>query len=124
MKRPITLSGHSNYVMDNLFISEDRIVVTCSLDKTLRTWDTRILVHKDTKTGHSKGVEHLAYAKPYRVILSASCEKEFFAWSTLSAKPIHKFEGHASSIVNIHAFDDSPEVISVDTHGTVLVWDM
>jgi len=123
-KLDTSFPAHNDYVMDMLVIDHFSSLVTCSLDKTIKMWDMRVGKLQNTKTGHSKGITKLAHCKTYRQIISAGCEKDFYAWSDLVNKPIHKFVDHAAPVIGVHAFENTPEIVSVDVQGHVYIWDV
>lgn len=123
-KRPFKLEGHQDSVMHLLSFPELNVLWSASMDKTIKLWDLKTGTCRETKTGHNKGVHMLAYAKEYRCLLSAGCEQDVYVWNPLSNTLVHQMKGHDKPLVGVHAFDDSPEVISIDVDGKIMIWDV
>jgi WD40 repeat protein len=110
--------------MDLLDITELSLLVSCSLDRTIKLWDIRNGTVSETKTGHLKGVTNIAYSKGHKTLLSVGCEKDIYVWNPMCQHVVHRIQGHNNTLCGIYAFDNSPEVISIDVSGKVIVWDV
>eukprot|EP00817_Percolomonadidae_sp_ATCC50343_P006496 CAMPEP_0117419590 /NCGR_PEP_ID=MMETSP0758-20121206/1113_1 /TAXON_ID=63605 /ORGANISM="Percolomonas cosmopolitus, Strain AE-1 (ATCC 50343)" /LENGTH=1237 /DNA_ID=CAMNT_0005200729 /DNA_START=140 /DNA_END=3849 /DNA_ORIENTATION=+ len=116
--------GHTDFIMDMIMLEELNVLITCSLDKTIKLWDTRTGYCKHTKRGHLKGVTGLTYSQEYRVLVSWGCEKMAYLWNPLSENCVFKFEGHSRPLIGAHIVEGTPELITVDTTGIVIIWDI
>jgi WD40 repeat protein len=107
-----------------LDITELSLLVSCSLDRTIKLWDIRTGAVSENKTGHLKGVTNIAYSKGHKTLLSVGCEKDIYVWNPMCQHVVHRIQGHNNALCGIYAFDNSPEVISIDVSGKVIVWDV
>jgi len=119
-----TFQGHREMITALQLIPSMDLLVTGSLDGTVRLWD---LIHGSEKLkfeGHRAGVVALAYSEDYRFLFSASSDHEVGVWSPFADRLVLKLVGHAAPLVAIHVIPHSPEVISADAEGWIRVWDM
>uniref|UniRef100_A0A7S1PG97 Guanine nucleotide-binding protein subunit beta-like protein n=1 Tax=Percolomonas cosmopolitus TaxID=63605 RepID=A0A7S1PG97_9EUKA len=117
-------NAHTDFVMDLCMLEDLNLLISCSLDKTIKLWDTRSLKCKHTKVGHLKGVTGLTYSKKYKLLVSFGCEKYAYMWNTLSTSCVFRFEGHSRPLIGAHIVEDTPELITVDTSGIVIIWNI
>lgn len=116
--------GHTDFVMDVCMVDSLNLLVSCSLDRTIKLWDTRTMKCKHTKYGHLKGITGLSYSKKFKLLVSYGCEKSAYLWNTLSTSCIFRFDGHTRPLVGAEIVEDSPELITVDTGGVVIIWNI
>eukprot|EP01065_Artemidia_motanka_P020145 TRINITY_DN2411_c0_g1_i1.p1 TRINITY_DN2411_c0_g1~~TRINITY_DN2411_c0_g1_i1.p1 ORF type:complete len:1683 (+),score=610.24 TRINITY_DN2411_c0_g1_i1:113-5161(+) len=120
--------SHDDWVTDLVVIPDLRLLVSSSLDKTIRVWgdiDQPKSELRHTKVGHSKGVLSLCYVEEYRTLLSAGCGKELLVWNPFTQNPpLATLSGHEKQVIGVHAFPNSPTAVSMDATGRVIVWDL
>ena len=116
--------AHSNWVTDLLRLGELGLLVSASLDRTVRIWDTATLKLKREQVGHAKGVYALGYSPDYRILFSGGFEHDICVWNPFVRGLTHRMTGHENSILSIHGTDNSPQVTSCDIDGVIKIWDV
>ena len=125
------LDGHAGAVT-SLAIGEidgDPIIVSGSVDKTIRLWNARTGAPiGEPLEGHTYVVSSVAFGEidGAPVIVSGSVDKTIRLWNArtgmLIAKPL---EGHADGVcsVTVGEIDGGPVIVSGSADGTIRVWD-
>eukprot|EP00755_Sulcionema_specki_P021537 Sspe_Gene.13484::Locus_4612_Transcript_1_1_Confidence_1.000_Length_4750::g.13484::m.13484 len=122
----VKFSGkHGDWVTDILIIGDLRLVVSASLDKTVRVWDMGSGELRYKKVGHSKGVLHLCYIEEYRVLLSSGYGREVLVWNPFTPSPaLASLTGHDKQLLGVTTFPNTPTCVSMDSTGRIIVWDI
>ena len=71
------LTGHNHYVMCAQFHPKDDMVVSASLDQTIRVWDTSGLRKKNVRSGPPTAEDHG---------LASKCVSRVVAWLAVSVR--------------------------------------
>lgn len=111
-------------IMSANFNSDDRLVVTGSVDNTAKVWDPtsgRCLL---TLKGHSGDVIDVRWSADDKKILTASLDNSVKVWDAETGKLLHDLKGHTST-VNTTTFspDGSKIFTSAFLNGTAKIWD-
>ena len=117
--------GHEDWITELLVISDLRLIVSASLDKTVRVWDLSTGEHRYKKIGHTKGVLSLCYVEEYRVLLSSGHGKEVLVWNPFTASgSLATLAGHDKQVLGVCNFPNTPTCLSMDVTGRVITWDV
>lgn len=82
----IELKGHSGYVNGMVFNSDNRQVLSCSSDKTLRLWDIGSGKNLRVMKDHTDTVLSVAFSNDGRQALSGSSDRTVRLWDIESGK--------------------------------------
>jgi hypothetical protein len=119
-----TLEGHSDSVNGCAFSLDGKMIVSASLDSTLKVWDAETGEMLRTLEGHSDSVNGCAFSPDGRLILSASEDSTLKVWDAKTGDLIRTLEGHSKYIVTSCAFSpDGKQIISASGDRTLKVWD-
>jgi F-box/WD-40 domain protein MET30 len=99
--------------------SESPIIISGSLDNTIKVWDMNTGKCIRTLFGHVEGVWSLAYDSLR--ILSGSHDKTVRVWDLVSGKCMHALEGHSGPVTAV-ALSDT-KIISTSDDGDIRIWD-
>ncbi|KAI8381470.1 quinon protein alcohol dehydrogenase-like superfamily [Radiomyces spectabilis] len=99
--------------------SDAPIVLSGSLDNTIKLWDVATGTCLRTLFGHVEGVWSLAYDKLR--IVSGSHDKTIRVWDTESGRCMHHLEGHNGPVTAV-ALSDT-KIVSASDDGDVRIWD-
>eukprot|EP01062_Namystynia_karyoxenos_P071517 TRINITY_DN6707_c0_g1_i1.p1 TRINITY_DN6707_c0_g1~~TRINITY_DN6707_c0_g1_i1.p1 ORF type:complete len:1719 (+),score=643.18 TRINITY_DN6707_c0_g1_i1:90-5246(+) len=120
--------SHDDWVTDMVVIPDLRLLVSGSLDKTIRVWgeiDQPRSELRHTKLGHSKGVNSLCYVEDYRLLLSSGCGKELLVWNPFTPNPpLASLHGHEKQVISVCTFPNTPTCVSMEVTGRIIVWDL
>ncbi|KAI8340413.1 WD40-repeat-containing domain protein [Blakeslea trispora] len=100
-------------------LSENPIVVSGSLDNTIKIWDMRTGACIRTLFGHVEGVWSLAYDTLR--IASGSHDKTVRVWDLGSGRCMHALEGHNGPVTAV-ALSDT-KIVSTSDDGDIRIWD-
>ena len=119
---------HTDYVTDILVINNMLLhynyFVTCGLDKKVHIYDLITLKHKATRTGHTAGVQCLAYDNR-SLLFAGGFDYNIIVWDLDAEidRPIFQLWGHQSPITKIVAMGNIERSYSLDSSGQIRFWD-
>ena len=123
-KRLRIFEGHDSFVKCCAFSPDGQMVLSGSIDKTLRLWNITNDEPLKIFTGHDGSVNGCAFSPEGDVILSASDDKTLRLWDVATATLLHIFEGHFGHVLCC-AFDTTGSyAASVSTDSTLRIWDI
>ena len=118
------LKGHSAYVSDLLFLSDQQIL-SCSGDMTCGIWDVNTGRRISTLYDHLGDVLSVAkHPSKMQIVASASNDKTVKIWDTRMAKCVQTFQGHERDVTSVTFFPDGNAVISGSEDSTARLFDM
>ncbi|KAI9482935.1 MAG: quinon protein alcohol dehydrogenase-like superfamily [Benjaminiella poitrasii] len=100
-------------------LSRNPIIISGSLDNTIKIWDMNTGNCIRTLFGHVEGVWSLAY-DTLRII-SGSHDKTVRVWDLGSGKCMHALEGHSGPVTAV-ALGDT-KIVSTSDDGDIRIWD-
>lgn len=119
-----TLTGHQKTIA-GLTVDEDSgVLVSASMDRTLKTWDCTDPTKPalDTFEGHTQGVLSVAVQGPNQ-FFSGAHDKTIAKWDARAGnKPQAQFQAHAHGVFSLATFGDV-SLFSASHDGTIKVWD-
>lgn len=115
----ITKSEKEATSQNTAILSETPIIISGSLDNTIKVWDMNTGKCIRTLFGHVEGVWSLAYDTLR--ILSGSHDKTVRVWDLGSGKCMHALEGHSGPVTAV-ALSDT-KIISTSDDGDIRIWD-
>eukprot|EP00002_Diphylleia_rotans_P038783 TRINITY_DN8862_c0_g1_i7.p1 TRINITY_DN8862_c0_g1~~TRINITY_DN8862_c0_g1_i7.p1 ORF type:complete len:1022 (-),score=113.12 TRINITY_DN8862_c0_g1_i7:2007-5072(-) len=115
---------HDDWIMDIIQIPEYNLIVTGSLDKTIKIWDSKSYSSIISHRAHNLGVTSLTYSTFATLLFSCGSERDIFAWNPGKRGVVHKMSGHDKATVGVFSKEGSPELISADVTGCIKIWDI
>jgi WD40 repeat protein len=99
-------------------------IVTAGLDKKVVMWDLATLKYRFTRTGHTAGVECLAF-DGRSIVLAGGYDTSIIAWDLEAQidRPLFVLLGHGSCPVKIIGFGAIDRCLALDGDGDVCWWD-
>ena len=121
----ILLTKHSDFVNDVLVVKNDlhEYVVSASLDRFVNLWDLSSLRYKSSRTGHTAGIQCLAF-DGHSMVISGGFDHKILGWDldNVLDVPTWEFQGHKTSIVKIVALKNPDRCFSLDESGELKYW--
>lgn len=99
--------------------SSEQVVISGSLDNTIKVWSLESGECLSTLFGHVQGIWTLAYDKLR--LVSGSHDGSLKLWDIESGLPMHCLDGHASAVTAV-ALSDT-KVVSADDLGEIRIFD-
>ena len=123
-----TMEMHSDYVRDIITVNSgpSRFIVSASLDKTVMFWDLETMEYKFKRTGHSAGVESLAFGGK-SLLFAGGYDYSIIIWDITAAinKPLfHLKGGHQSSVTKVIGLESLDRCATLDETGVLAWWDI
>lgn len=119
------LGSHRDATVTIEHIASMGLILTGSLDGSIRMWDLETQQEKFTAkfAGHRCGVVKLAYSEDYRFLLSGSIDHSVGVWHVFDGKLVTKLVGHRAPLVSVQFMHGTPQIISADSEGWIRIWD-
>ncbi|RCH89026.1 hypothetical protein CU097_006939 [Rhizopus azygosporus] len=114
----LTLNGHTDGVMCVQFCEIAKLVITGSLDKTVRVWHLETGELIKILTGHSRGVRALQFDDAK--LVTGAMDNTLKIWNYHTGQCIRTLEGHTGGVLSLHF--DSRILASGSTDHTIRVW--
>jgi WD40 repeat protein len=118
-----TLQGHTYWVFACQISPDNRFIVSASLDKTLKVWDTATGVERFTLSGHTDSLQSCQISADNRFIVSASDDGTLKVWDTATGVERFTLVGHANSVRDCQISPDNRFIVSASSDNTLKVWD-
>ncbi|KAG6328237.1 hypothetical protein ID866_10852, partial [Astraeus odoratus] len=118
--------GHTSGVFSVAFSPDDRLIVSGSLDKTIRVWDAHTGSQLGSPIeGHTNVVWSVAFSPDgSRWIASGSLDNTIRVWDAHTGSQIGSpFEGHTSGVFSVTFSPDDSWIVSGSRDQTIRVWD-
>ncbi|RXW15383.1 hypothetical protein EST38_g10472 [Candolleomyces aberdarensis] len=112
-----TLEGHEGGVLD--IRMDDKWIVSCSKDASIRVWDRKTLTLSRVLRGHEGPVN--AIGLQHDRVVSASGDGKLILWDTTNGERIRTFEGHDRGLACIEFKDNF--IVSGSNDDKIKVWD-
>jgi coatomer protein complex subunit alpha (xenin) len=142
------LTGHNHYVMSALFHPRDDLIVSSSLDQTVRVWDTASLREKTLSIGgggvsavdvfgsndasvkhvmegHDRGVNWACFHPTEPLVASVADDRVVKLWRMSDSKAweMDTLRGHFNNVSCV-AFSNTKDIlVSNSEDKTIRVWD-
>lgn len=112
-------SDNSTITISDCDRSSEQVVISGSLDNTIKVWSLETGECLQTLFGHVQGIWTLAYDKLR--LISGSHDGSLKLWDIESGLPMHCLDGHSSAVTSV-ALSDT-KVVSADDQGEVRIFD-
>jgi WD40 repeat protein len=120
---PLTLKGHSSYVLSVAFSPDGKRLVSGSWDKTVKLWDTATGTELLTLKGHSRGVCSVAFSPDGKRLASGSDNGFIKLWDAAGGKELLTLKGHSGRVHSVAFSPDGKRLASGGWDKTIKLWD-
>ncbi|KAL4744400.1 hypothetical protein BDW72DRAFT_199629 [Aspergillus terricola var. indicus] len=117
------LKGHRAEITSVIFLKGREVLVSASVDKTIRIWDPDFGECVKILYGHNHAIDYLSLSEDQRILASASMDLTIRLWDMTEDKCVHVLYGHATYIRAVAFSKDSAVLASSSGDGTILIWD-
>jgi len=124
-KKPLLqriLKGHTNTITSVVLTSDNKTIVSSSLDKTIMLWNLNTGECVNVFIGHDNSIRVISVSSDGSKIISGDIEGEIRLWNTSSLKCDNAIKGHNGSVSGI-SFLDGNRICSSGHDGILRIWD-
>jgi WD40 repeat protein len=119
------LEGHEGIITSAKFNIDGTRVVTASVDKTARVWDSDTGAELMRFVGHEDSLNVATFSEDGSRLLTASDDKTIRQWRVSSGEQEYLLFKHSRGAVYAAYCAQDKRVLGVDQkHGSVLLWDL
>jgi len=118
----LTSVTHTGTVSSIAFSPDGKVMVSGSLDKSIKLWNAGSGRLLRTLTGHSGVVSSVAFSPDGRTTVSGSSEGILRFWDVASGRLLRTLNGHSDEILSIAFSPDGETAVSGSLEGTIKFW--
>ena len=123
-ERNFYIPGHSGYVYDSDISNDNKYIVSCGKDGTVRIFDIQGHYQKgNALRGHTNYVSSVVVLSD-GTIISGSYDKTIRKWDSETHTEQGVFSGHTERINDIAVSPDELIVASAGNDGEIMLWDI
>ncbi len=113
--------GHSEELIDLDYLPNQKAIISCSLDKSAKVWDTNGGLQVSIE-GHDSEILNCSFSEDNLNILTYSFDQTAKLWNISSMESL-KFTGHHKEITNLITSHDKKILVSQSDDNTIKMWD-
>ncbi|WAL58712.1 serine/threonine protein kinase [Thermocoleostomius sinensis A174] len=117
-----TLVGHRSWVTSVAVHPKEQLVVSSSLDDTIKLWNLQTGEERTTLIGHSKGVNTIAISPDGKRLLSGSDDYTLKVWNLHNGSLLGTLHGHARDVNAVAISPDGKLLVSGGEDRTIRLW--
>ncbi|WP_407681873.1 WD40 domain-containing protein [Pseudanabaena cinerea] len=122
IKEKNRLLGHSGGVTSVAFSPDGKMIVTASLDSTIKLWNLAGQEIQSFK-GHSSIVSSVAFSPDGKTIATSSVDNTVKLWN-LAGKELQSFKGHSSIVSSVAFSPDGKTIATGSVDSAVKLWNL
>ncbi len=117
------LKGHKRFIVSINRNIEGTLIVSSSIDGTIKIWDVEIGKCVQTLNQNNKWSYSVAFSPDNTKVISASSDKTVKIWDLSLGKCIKTLSGHRGRIWQVEYSPNGKYIVSGTERGIVKVWD-
>ncbi|KAG0801430.1 hypothetical protein G6F22_001253 [Rhizopus arrhizus] len=118
------LIGHSGPVYGLSFSPDNKYLVSCSEDKTVRLWSTQTFSNLVVYKGHNGPIWDVDFGPFGFYFATASHDRTARLWSCDHIGPLRIFTGHLSDVDTVKFHPNSKYLVTGSSDRTCRLWDI
>ncbi|CAO3702377.1 unnamed protein product [Rhizopus stolonifer] len=118
------LIGHSGPVYGLSFSPDNKYLVSCSEDKTVRLWSTQTYSNLVVYKGHNSPIWDVDFGPFGFYFATASHDRTARLWSCDHIGPLRIFTGHLSDVDTVKFHPNSKYLVTGSSDRTCRLWDV
>jgi WD40 repeat protein len=115
------LRGHGMTIKSAAFSPDGRTIVTASMDKTARLWDTSTGQETAVLRGHEDVVTSAVYSRDGKTVVTASEDKTVRIWDVATGREIVVLRGHKDAVHDAQLSSDGRFVITTAYNASAML---
>jgi WD40 repeat protein/tRNA A-37 threonylcarbamoyl transferase component Bud32 len=127
------MPGHSHIVVDAAFSPDSQRLATCSLDGSIRVWDTRTgnttlvfrghTLEPQTAAFHPDGKRIVSGSTTAVLLIAGKPTGEVLVWDAATGKVLLSFGQEHRGVLSVACTADGKRIVSTGLDQTVRLWD-
>jgi hypothetical protein len=118
-----SIDAHSAQVMSVAFSPDGKFILSGSMDKTLKLWETATGRELRAFTGAGGFIRCVAFSPDGRFVLGGSEDGALRLWETATGREVRAFKGHGDRVLSAAFSPDGRLIASGSGDRTVRLWD-
>jgi WD40 repeat protein len=118
-----TLTGHSHYVIGVAIAADDKTLISCSYDKTIKVWHLDNGHLLGTLKGHQRWVSAIAMSPNGQILASASLDNTLKLWQIGSGELLREIQTPSGYILSLAFSPDGNILAGGSFDSSVQLWD-
>jgi WD40 repeat protein len=116
------LAGHEAHIKHIWVNPEGTMIISASLDKTIKIWDPVLLKCTGTLNKHTDGILNISVSVDQKRLLSCGWDSQIIEWDIVSNKIIKIWRGHKNPITHVSYFQNDQKAVSLGSDDSIKVW--
>jgi WD40 repeat protein len=117
------LTGHKAHIKQLWVNPEGTRIISASLDKTVRIWDTKSKKCTAIIEEHTDGILDMCVSKDQKKLVSCGWDKQIIEWDIEKNRKIRTYNGHNLNVVHTAYFSLDKRLISISSDDIIKIWD-
>lgn len=111
--------------INHLSISHnDKLIATCSEDKTIKIWSFPDLKLQGTCKGHLSGVWQSSFSPIEKIIVSSSSDCTIKVWNLNTFQCTRTLQGHDGSVLQVDFLGNGIQLLSCGSDNLIKLWNL
>lgn len=116
------LTGHRSWVTTLAFNPRTPILVSGSLDDTIKLWNLKTGTLVSTLQGHPRGVNGVCISAKGQVLVSCGDDETVRVWNLATGRRIHTLKGHVRDVTSVAIAPQGWLLASGSKDRTINLW--
>ncbi|KAF8836244.1 WD40 repeat-like protein, partial [Paxillus ammoniavirescens] len=117
----LTISGHENVIYRMLYLADEKRLVTCAQDKTVRIWNVETGEQEGSSMEHDGWLDALAVTRDEKRILGGGDGKGLRIWDVETHQLVEEWASDGGPIRCVVVSPDGDLVASGQSYGGVII---
>ncbi|MDP3531716.1 MAG: hypothetical protein Q8S31_00285 [Alphaproteobacteria bacterium] len=118
------VNAHEGRITQLLFSKDGKMLVSCSIDSTIKIWDPSTAKLIKTLEGHKASVEKIAFDPENKMLASISLDKTIRLWDLNSFTQKAELLGHQDWLTDLAFTSTGDTLITTSLDKTIREWDL
>lgn len=102
----------------------DKLIATCSEDKTIKIWSFPDLKLQGTCKGHLSGVWQSSFSPIEKIIASSSSDSTIKVWNLNTFQCTKTLQGHDGSVLQVDFLGNGLQLLSCGSDNLIKLWNL
>ncbi len=118
-----TFRGHKDWVTSVAFSPNGHLVVSGSVDQSVKLWELSGQEVALMTFGHLRQVDAVAFSPDGRLLASGAADHTVKLWDVATAAELYTLRGHLEAVTAVHFTSDGKRLVSASRDQSIKIWD-